>query len=480
MVKLSNEPLWTIDEIATAVDGVIDGEAGADITSVSIDSRTLERGALYIAIVGVAQDGHAYVNAAFDAGAGAALVKSDYKMPAPPGANSHQVLIRVDDTLAALEALGRAARARTSAKVIAITGSAGKTGTKEALKEMLRPSGCVHASVKSFNNHWGVPLSLARMPRDTEYGVFEIGMNHAGEIDPLSRMVQPDGVLITTVAPVHIGHFANEEEIADAKAEIFAGLKPGGAAILPGDNRHYAQLLARARETGVQKIYSFGKGERADFRLVDGEFLPELSRVHCTIMGEPHDFTSMITGEHIALNLLGALGLIYCTKGDVKAAILEIEALLPPKGRGDSYLLDCASGPFTLIDESYNANPASMEIALKNLAAMQGEGYHRRIAIVGDMLELGEQAPQYHGALSGLINNIDVDLVFAAGPLMKSLFDGVRDDKQGLHVQDAGGLVKTVIETVQPGDVVLVKGSQASNMALIIRSLTDKFGPNND
>ena len=470
----NNKPLWTIEEIVSAIDGRIEGHADvgiADITSVSIDSRTLERGALYVAIQGVSQDGHAFVGAAFEAGAHAALVSLEYKRGI-----SDKILIRVDDTLEGLSMLGTAARERTEATVIAVTGSAGKTGTKEALHAMLLPSGVVHASVKSFNNHWGVPLSLARMPRDTDFAIFEVGMNHAGEIEPLSRLIQPDVALITTVAPVHIGHFDSVEQIADAKAEIFAGLKPLGAAVIPIDNPHFQRLAISAKSQGVQNIFSFGKGEQADFRICDCEFAVDQTRGCFVLNGERYDFFTTIPGEHIALNLAGALGSVFSSGGDVQRAIDQISEIEASQGRGNTHHLVCSNGQFTLIDESYNANPASMEIALKSLNLMKDVRFSRRIAVLGDMLELGDRALLYHAELAELINGRDIDLVFTAGPLMKSLFDLVEPAKQGRSADQSSELLEDIASIISSGDVVLVKGSQASKMALIVSAMIDRFG----
>lgn len=478
--------LWTILELVDVVGGTVEpcltasnGAGVPGVGSVSIDSRTLEPGALYVAIQGVAQDGHKFVGAAFQAGANAALVRSDYE----PGSLDEGVLVRVPDPLAALEALGRAARARTGAKVIAVTGSAGKTGTKEALKDMLSTGGVCHASVKSFNNHWGVPLSLARMPAEARYAVFEVGMNHAGEILPLSVMIKPDVALITTVAPVHIGHFANEEEIADAKAEIFAGLKESGTAVLPIDNPHYERLKSRAREAGVAAIIGFGGNVAADARLLSGEFGRSESVVTADIMGEVHSFKIAIAGAHIALNLIGALAAVKLVGGDLNAAIGALSLIRAPEGRGVQYDLclepgegDCVDrARCLLIDESYNANPASMEIALKNLSLFKSDAHSRRIAVIGDMLELGQGAKAYHRQLAPLVERLDVDLVFAAGEMMAHMFEDLPSAKQGAYAPTSLGLVDVVEKNIQQGDVVMVKGSLGSDMGRIVKRLRAKF-----
>lgn len=468
--------LWTVAEIVEAVKGQCSLEPEAQkachIGSISIDSRTLEQGALYVAIQGVSQDGHKFVGPAFQAGAGAALVREGFQVE---GGESQGVLIYVPDTLAALEALGRTARARTEAKIIAVTGSAGKTGTKEALHSMLECNGPTHASVKSFNNHWGVPLSLARMPQDSVFGVFEVGMNHAGEIEPLSKMIAPDVALITTVAPVHIGHFANEEEIADAKAEIFAGVKPGGGVILPADNRHYERLVASAHRAGIERIIGFGRAEGAPARLLEGQFDREGSVVRADILGQLVRFKIAMPGEHIALNFVGALAGVSLLGGDVQRAAEVLERLAPPEGRGGRYELSLPNGSFLLIDESYNANPASMEVALKNLSMMRGQAYSRRIAVLGDMLELGARSKAYHQDIAAQVGNLEVNLVFAAGEMMRDMFEQLPLEKQAGYGATSIELCSLVEKKLQPGDVVMVKGSLGSQMGHIVQRLKDNY-----
>lgn len=471
--------LWSVAEIVKVTGGIAtrDGEPLAldeleqmEISSVSIDSRTLEAGALYVAIKGVSQDGHNYVTAALEAGAAAALVRVEY---VPEGAEGF--LIRVPDPLRALEAMAVAARERMAGKVIAVTGSAGKTGTKEALRVMLERCGKTHASVKSFNNHWGVPLSLARMPRDTAFAVFEVGMNHAGEITPLTKMIRPDVALITTVAPVHIGHFANEEEIADAKAEIFAGLGEEGVALLPVDNQHYERLLYRAGEAGVKNILPFGKAPAAEARMIGGQFDSEGSRVSAEILQENHEFILAQSGVHVAVNMLAALAAVKLVGGDLALAVPALSTLPPPEGRGVRTPLSAENGDILLIDESYNANPASMAIALKGLAAITSDKYKRRIAVVGDMLELGDNGAHYHNELAPLIEELEIDLVFASGELMRGMFDALPKDLQGHYAESSRELAASVIDALTGGDVVMVKGSLGSEMGRVVRAIEDGF-----
>ena len=467
--------LWSVGEIVRVVAGrcalsALEQES-TPITSVSIDSRTLTPGALYVAIQGVAQDGHKFVEAAFRQGATAALVRGDFSLPDM----SMGVLIHVEDPLAAMTQLGRAARARTGAKVIAVTGSAGKTGTKEALALMLGGQGGTHASVKSFNNHWGVPLTLARMAAETDFGVFEVGMNHAGEITPLSQMIEPDVALITTVAPVHIGHFSSEEEIADAKAEIFAGLKVGGTAVLPADNPHYERLLEQARLAGVSRVVGFGQAAGAEARLIAGQFGPEGSFVEADILGDVVRFDLPQPGAHIAMNFIGALAAVQLVGGDVFRAAADLKQLKAPEGRGVRSELPLPGGRALLIDESYNANPASMRIALEGLGQLKGEAYCRRIAVLGDMLELGARSEGYHNDLAPLIADAGIDLVFASGPFMKGLYDLLPVGVQGGYQETSVGLLEMVEKNLRAGDVIMIKGSLGSEMGRVVEHLKRTF-----
>lgn len=466
--------LWTVAEIARAVNGKVEGAGARDelpVSSLSIDTRTLDEGALYVAIKGVRLDGHQFVPGAFAAGASAALVCQSYEASTHDG-----VLIRVADTLEALGALGVAARARAeNAKIIAVTGSAGKTGTKAALADMLAQSGHTHSSVKSFNNHWGVPLSLARMARESAYGVFEVGMNHAGEISPLSRMIRPHAALITTVAPVHIGHFENEAAIADAKAEIFAGLTSDGAAVLPADNLHFEQLKARAQAAGAAQILSFGAAPGADARLIAGDFGPEGSRVEAVILGEAVSFTLNIPGRHIALNLIGALLALKLVGGDLGRAVAAIPNLSAPEGRGVKQQFTLPGGSLLLIDESYNANPASMRAALEMLGQYKGDGQQRRVAVLGDMLELGALSRGYHEAVAGEIETLDIDQVFACGEMMAHMFAKLSPAKQGDYAATSEALVESVEKNLRACDVVMVKGSLGSDMGRIVDNIRARY-----
>ncbi len=378
--------LWTIDDMARAIGARRAGALPDAVTGISIDSRTIAPGQAFFAIKGDAHDGHDFVAAALRAGAGLAVVSST--KPAP----SDAPLLIVRDVLGALRRLARAARARTNAQVIAVTGSVGKTSTKEALSLALSRDGETHASVASFNNHWGVPLSLARLPTSARYAVFEIGMNHAGEITPLTKLVRPHVAVITTVEPVHLEFFASVEAIADAKAEIFTGVEPGGAAVLNRDNPHFARLARRAKRAGVQRVVSFGEDEHADARLIKCALQPESSTIEADILGARVAYKLGAPGRHQVLNSLAVLATASIVGADLALASLALADLRPAAGRGTRLKLPLHGGEALVIDESYNANPTSMRAALAVLAQAPLGRHGRRIAVLGDMLELGPKA----------------------------------------------------------------------------------------
>ena len=356
------DPLWTIPEIAAALETAPPADCtGVPVSGVSIDSRTLNRGDLFFAIKGERMDGHRFVGAAIEKGAAAAVVEQGFE-----ATSSSRPLFRVPDTLEALNALARQSRERSSARIIAVTGSVGKTGTKEMLRTMLSASGPTHASEKSYNNLWGVPLSLARMPRDTAFGVFEIGMNHAGEITPLTRLVRPNIAIITWVAPVHIEFFNSVAEIADAKAEIFDGFEQGGIAVLPADNEHFARLAAHARAKDARFVI-FGESPGVDARLLSYEAVEEGAVVTADILGSRLTFLIRARGRHLALNAIAALAAAKLAGASVEAAAESLARFEAPEGRGRSSAFNTPEGTILIIDESYNANPASMRAALEVL-----------------------------------------------------------------------------------------------------------------
>ncbi len=463
--------LWTIDAVVAATGGEVAGDVTRPLNGVSIDSRTLEHGDIFFAIKGDRFDGHDFVAKALEAGAGLAVVARD---KADPSAGP---LLLVDDPLEALEALGIAARARFTGKVIAITGSVGKTGTKEALRVALSACGQVHASAASYNNHWGVPLSLARCPASADFGVFEVGMNHAGEITPLSRMIRPDIAIITTVAPVHLGYFNSIDEIADAKAEIFAGLEPGGTAILNRDNAFFDKLKSVALKDGAGSIVSFGEHQEADARLGKVALHGSCSCVSATI-GE-HDVTYKlgVPGRHIVLNSLAVLAAIHAAGADMAMAALKLAELTPPKGRGARQALAIGGGYFTLVDESYNANPASMAAAIATVGQMKPGPHGRRIAVLGDMLELGDEAPRFHADLASSIDDAGIDLVYACGPNMAHLWEEVPNARKGVYAEDSSGLQALLPDVLQSGDIIMIKGSLGSRMGPLVETLKERFAP---
>jgi UDP-N-acetylmuramoyl-tripeptide--D-alanyl-D-alanine ligase len=463
------EPLWTIGEIVTATGGTCLGNGTRPVVGLSIDSRSLTPREGFIAIRGTNRDGHSFVAAALDSGAACAVVDRTF----PPG--DEERLVRVGDTLEALNALGRAGRARaTDTAVIAVTGSVGKTGTKEALRRTLAPSGSVHASVKSFNNHWGVPLSLANMPTDVRFGVFEIGMNHAGEIDMLTRLVRPQIAVITTVAPVHLGFFRSVEEIADAKAEIFHGLEPGGSAIINRDNPHYQRLKRHAERQGA-RIVSFGEAKGADARLLSVELKPDESEVEADILGERLSYRLGAPGLHLVQNSLAVLAAVKLTGADVAAAARAYGDLRAQAGRGGRTVFPRKEGAIAIIDESYNANPASMRAALATLGLAPRNEFKRRVAVLGDMLELGIQGPQLHQQLAEVVDGAGVDVVFACGELMGSLYEALPASRQGAYAKTAEELAPFLTAGVGPGDVIMVKGSLGSRMGPLVEALKRRF-----
>ena len=464
-------PLWTLDEIIASI-----GPCRADphqeiaITGVSIDTRTLSPGDLFVALKD-GRDGHEFVSVAFAAGAGAALVSRNYERKNGDGA-----LIRVDDPLRALEAIGRAARARTRARIVAVTGSVGKTGTKEMLRVCLTGCGDVHASEKSYNTHWGVPLTLARMPADTEFGIFEIGMNHANEITPLSKMVRPHVALITTVEPVHLGHFDSVEAIADAKAEIFTGLEPGGVAVLNRDNPYFGRLADAAEARGA-RIVSFGEHESAQTRLLAVDLEADGSVVQSRLDGKPLSYRIGVPGRHIVQNTLGALSAVAALGADSMQAARALAEFHAPVGRGARETLKVEGGEILLVDESYNASPASMRAALAVMAVIPRASARRRIAVLGDMRELGVHADRLHAELAPAVVDAGIDMVFAAGPHMLALYDGLPKHLCGKWAQTAAELRDHLLSAVQAGDAVMVKGSLGSRMGPLVEALKTHFGP---
>ncbi|WP_214469821.1 UDP-N-acetylmuramoylalanyl-D-glutamyl-2,6-diaminopimelate--D-alanyl-D-alanine ligase [Mesorhizobium sp. dw_380] len=478
--------LWTSEALVAAMDGRPLGPMPEGISGISIDSRSLQPGDAFFAIKGEAMDGHDFATAAIKAGAGV-LVVAESKLPSL-GRLTAPIVV-VEDVLAALEKLGVAARARSQAKIIAVTGSAGKTTTKEALRHVLSAVGKVHASAQSFNNHWGVPLTLARMPVDCDYAVFEIGMNHPDEIRPLVKMVRPHVAIVTMIAAAHLGFFRNLDEIAKAKAEIFEGLEPDGAAILNRDDARFKLLDKMAHAAGIEHVYGFGENARSTFKLVKCELHADHSDIAARIGG--HDMIARIgaPGRHMVQNVLAVLGAAHLVGADLDKVALALADLSAERGRGKRHVLrhpggstsshsggsTSSGGPITLIDESYNANPASMSAAMALLNATPVTGEGRRIAVLGDMLELGEHSAKLHAALAGLIVGSGTHTVFLGGPEMRALAEALPDDIKTEYRAGVEELKPVLLAALRPGDVVMIKSSKGIGFAKLVDALLGKY-----
>lgn len=470
--------LWTAFEAAAATEGMLcaRGEARDDMPypeeswsarGLSIDTRSIRPGEMFIALKDQ-RDGHDFVDSAFRAGASAALVSR-----VPDGLPDNVPLLLVPDTLRGLEAMAAAARDRCFGRLIAVTGSAGKTSTKEMLRAMLSGGARVHAADRSFNNHLGVPLTLAQLPMHTEYGVFEIGMNHAGEITPLTKLVRPHVAIITTVAAAHLEFFNSVEEIAMAKAEIFSGLRPGGVAVLPLDNAHFGLLRREAEKTGVARIVTFGTGAEAEYRLLScTEDEAGRTLLQVSLAGKEMDIVSGIGGEHQALNALAALAAVDAAGADRAVALSGLAAMAPVDGRGAVFALTIDGKTLRLIDESYNANPASMAAALKQFGQMRGAG--RKIAVLGEMRELGTDSAALHLALADEIKRAGIDLVFGAGDMLRDLTDRLPKEQLGGWAETGEKLEQNLMSQLQDGDAVLVKGSNASGIHRLATALRER------
>jgi len=459
--------LWTIEAMASAMGAQRHGVLPQSISGISIDTRTVGRGEAFFAIAGDNRDGHQFVSAALGAGAGVAVIAADRRNDFPGVAP----LLVVPDVLAGLRDLAAAARLRSKAKVIAVTGSVGKTGTKEMLRLALSKDGETHASVASYNNHWGVPLSLARCPVSARYAVLEMGMNHAGEIAPLSRLARPHIAVITTIAPVHLEFFGSLNKIADAKAEIFLGVQPGGAAVISRDIPQFAQLKRAANAAGVERVVSFGFHAQADAGLIKSSLHPRCSTVQANILGTELTYKIGAPGRHLVHNSLAVLAAAELAGADIALAALALAEFTVPSGRGAPVEIDPPGGTALLIDESYNANPVSVDAALALLGQTPIGPQGRRIAVLGDMLELGSKGKTLHRGLTAPIAANAVDLVFCCGPLMRSLWQALPAGQRGGYAEDSAGLEPQVVSAIRAGDVVMVKGSNGSRMAPIVKAL---------
>jgi UDP-N-acetylmuramoyl-tripeptide--D-alanyl-D-alanine ligase len=455
-------PLWTSAAVAEATAGKASAEF--DITGVAYDSREVGPGDLFVALKGEATDGHKFLDGAYAAGAAGAIVDRDVSQP--------HVLVK--DTAAALGALGVAARARTAAQVVGVTGSVGKTGTKEALFaafDRIAP-GRAHRSVKSYNNHVGVPLSLSRMPADTRFAALEMGMNHEGELAALTRLVRPHVAIVTAIAPAHRAHFPSEEAIADAKGEIFQGLELGGTAIIPFDSPHRERLIAAAKPY-AERIWTFGSGVGADVRAVDTATAKNGgTTVTMTLPGGGLTFTVAQPGAHWVSNALAVLAAVEAVGGDLAVAGLALAGLGGIEGRGARHEVPVGAGSATIIDESYNANPASMAATLAVLGAQPAT---RRIAVLGAMRELGEESERLHAALVEPVTAASVDLALLIGDEMAPLAKALEGRVKIVKATDAAAALAILQDELQPGDAVLIKGSNAIGLARIVKALAGEL-----
>jgi len=464
---MSAPALWTVEAMAIAMGAERQGALPPSISGLSIDSRSIGPSEAFFAIHGDRRDGHDFVPTALVAKAALAVVAADRRTQFPADAP----LLVVPNVLAGLRDLAAAARARTAAKVIGVTGSVGKTGTKEALRLALSKDGETHASVASYNNHWGVPLSLARCPASARYAVLEMGMNHEGEIEPLSRLARPHVALITTIAPVHLEFLGSLTKIADAKAEIFFGVEPDGAAVINRDISQFAHLKRRAKEAAIARIVSFGEHKTADARLIKYALHPHCSTVEAQILGTELTYKIGAPGRHLVSNSLAVLATAVLAGADLALAALALAEFKPVSGRGAPIEIELPGGPVLVIDDSYNANPASVDAALALLGQAPIGPQGRRIAVLGDMLELGPKGRALHRGLREPVLANAVDLVFCCGPLMQALWQALPASRRGGYADDSAALEAQVLSAIHAGDVVMVKGSLGSRMAPIVKAL---------
>lgn len=453
--------LWTSATAAAATGGQATSDWQA--SGVSIDTRTLQPGDLFVALKDV-RDGHDFVVQALDEGAAAALVSR-----VPDGVADDAPLLIVPDVLRGLEALGIAARARTQARVVGVTGSVGKTSTKEMLRAVLVGQGKTHCAEASYNNHWGVPLTLARMPQDTEFAVIEIGMNHPGEIAPLAKMARPHVAMITTIAAAHLEAFDSLAGIAREKAAILDGLEPGGVAVLPGDLDVSPILIGKATEKGVG-ILTFGAETENDYNLLSVDLHAGSTQAQAQLRGRALRFTLNTAGRHFATNALGVLAVAEALALDVDEVAGDLPLWLPPQGRGAREALRLPGvGTIELIDDAFNANPTSLSAALEVLAAAIAAP--RRVAVLGDMLELGPDEVAQHAAIADDPAMAGVDLVHCVGPLMQAGYAALPAAKRGEWHETAQTMAERLPQLVAAGDVVLVKGSKGSKVSLVVDAL---------
>jgi UDP-N-acetylmuramoyl-tripeptide--D-alanyl-D-alanine ligase len=459
--------LWSSDEVARALSSsAITAPFAA--TGVTFDSRAVAKGDLFIALSGETTDGHRFVGDALARGAAAAVISRDV--------DAAGTLVRVPDTMKALVALGRAGRRRSKARIASVTGSVGKTSTKDALRVMLAAQAKTSASAASYNNHVGVPISLARLPREARYGVFEIGMNHPGEIEPLARQVEAHVGVITNVGPVHIGHMGSEEAIADEKACLFAGMAEGAVAVLNRDSPHYDRLAGLARRFGVSRIVGFGRSEAAEARLLSCSLQDRGSDVAALIQGRRIEYRLGAAGEHWVLNSIAALAVVEALGANVVEAAASLAGIGASPGRGTRRRLKFGAGTVELLDESYNANPVSVRAMLAVLARTEPADGGRRVLALGDMRELGEGADAYHAGLADAVAASGAAQVFLCGPHMQALWRRLAPAQRGVHRPDSASLAGEVAGALRAGDVIAVKGSLGSKMKIVVDAIVAASG----
>jgi UDP-N-acetylmuramoyl-tripeptide--D-alanyl-D-alanine ligase len=463
-------PLWTVAEAVAATGGRPEGRSDGPLHAVSSDRREIEPDALFVAIKGDRNDGHDFVAAALAAGAAAALVSEAWF-----AAHGGERLIVVPDPLAGLEALARAARARSRALVVAVTGSAGKTTTKEAIRTVLGAAGPAHWSIKSFNNHWGVPLMLARLPREAQFAVFEIGMNHAGEIAPLTRLVRPHVAAITTVAAAHLEFFRSVTEIAEAKAEIFLGLEEGGAVLLNADHDYLHVLFAKARERGIGHVVTYGYDEEADWRIGAPEAAGAKTFARVQHGDEVFDLNLRVHGRHMVANATAALAVARLAGVETNVALKALAGFGAPEGRGEATRLGPEPRPLLLVDESYNANVASMQAAMEVFAGVVPPG-GEKVLVLGDMLELGPQGAGLHQSLKNAVLGTGATKIFLVGNAMAPLAEALGDELVTGQARYIDGFEQTILGALAYGDAVMVKGSKGVRLAQLVAQIKQRFG----
>lgn len=468
--------LWTVAEIVKATGGRPEGISDGPVSSITIDSREVPPESLFVAIKGDTHDGHDFVAKALEAGAAAALV-SEAWFTRNGGSN----LIVVLDPLQALQQLASAARARSRAMIVAVTGSAGKTTTKEAIRTVLSAAGQTHWSIKSFNNHWGVPLMLASLPREAQFGVFEIGMNHAGEITPLVKLIRPHVAVITTVAAAHLEFFDSVGDIALAKAEIFNGLEPGGTALLNADHEYLHILFAQAREAGVSRIVTYGYEENSDWWIAGATQLDNRMAADVRHEGQSYHLRLNVPGKHMVANAVAALAVSHLAGEGTKVALDALADFGAPEGRGLTLKLGPKKNPLLLVDESYNANVASMNAALDLYREAKAPG-GKKVVVLGDMLEMGPQGPLLHAGLADSVIKSGAAQIFLVGPVMRALADelaqraGKDRDMAGVtHVQTVEEIGEPLFATLAYGDAVMVKGSKGVRLASLVKAIRERF-----